>query len=239
VRELFQFIWSYLATVVWGWFGIAVGVLTVVDIIERVVEKSAPAFPLRVKAYIAFAFFLIAQIVAYRDLQEAGIATANERDQLKAKVAQFQTKIDDQQQQLAAKDRPVILQMPAKPSKRMAVVAWADPSIPDPHDFLIVSHLVQFNVGFKNVGQFQGNSFKDAMAVALLNSSPPIAKDLTAFRADFKKVVVKTQHNKSSVVLSPGDFEWATVTLPSSLSQDDRDAIFDKKKTVVLLGSAY
>jgi hypothetical protein len=224
--------------VFWGWFGIAVGVLTIVDIIERAVEKSAPAVPLRVKAYIAVAFFLVAQIVAYRDLQQSGNSTVNERDQLRVRVVQLQTKLDDQQQQLAAKDRPVVLQMPAKPSERMAVLAWADPFPPDPNDFLIVGHPVQFNVGFKNVGQFQANNYHDAYEMELLDAPPLMADQVKATQANFKKLSAKVLHNKSGAVASPGDFRWNTVTL-SPLSQDNRSAILESKKVIFILGFAY
>jgi hypothetical protein len=67
MADLASKVWDYVVVCLWGWWGLVVALLTVVQVVESWRDKSLPGFPKRVKVTIAIGLLFVSQFVAYRE----------------------------------------------------------------------------------------------------------------------------------------------------------------------------
>jgi len=63
MRDLIRFVWDYVVKILWGWAGIVLALIAVVDLIERAFDRKI-AVSTRHKVALALAVLFFAQFLA-------------------------------------------------------------------------------------------------------------------------------------------------------------------------------
>jgi hypothetical protein len=120
MEALLGFISDYLKTVLFSWYGIVLAITGLVDLYERIFDKKA-RIPGRVRTFALVSIFLVAQIFAYRELQQKydissaeNAALTKENTELVKEKTELLTKLSNQESQVTAlqkqlKDQPKVV----------------------------------------------------------------------------------------------------------------------------------
>src|SRR5262249_62312880 len=85
MSEAAKWAWDYAVTVFWGWAGIALAIIAIVDLVERALEKKVTLSG-RNKVVVGVGILLVAQAQAYWDL-------TRERNRAQAELVAIRQKL--------------------------------------------------------------------------------------------------------------------------------------------------